>query len=80
MCPRKGEIKRLISGRNPAPMGHGCTLVSVATVQQRESTDPSLPIRNSNHTMLARCAALCATCSYRKKLTRACKVQAQITP
>ncbi|KAG8306898.1 hypothetical protein J6590_035976 [Homalodisca vitripennis] len=28
--------------------------------------------------MLARCAALCAACSFREKLTRACKVQAQI--
>ncbi|KAG8271900.1 hypothetical protein J6590_052955 [Homalodisca vitripennis] len=41
--------------------------------------DPSLPIQNSDHAMLARCAALCAACSFRKKkLTRACKVQAQI--
>ncbi|KAG8310035.1 hypothetical protein J6590_072007 [Homalodisca vitripennis] len=40
--------------------------------------DPSLPIQNSDHAMLARCAALCAARSFRKKLTRACKVQAQI--
>ncbi|KAG8321179.1 hypothetical protein J6590_051454 [Homalodisca vitripennis] len=40
--------------------------------------DPSLPIQNSDHAMLARCAALSAACSFRKKkLTRACKVQAQ---
>ncbi|KAG8275954.1 hypothetical protein J6590_074860 [Homalodisca vitripennis] len=25
--------------------------------------DPSLPIQNSDHAMLARCAALCAACS-----------------
>ncbi|KAG8257354.1 hypothetical protein J6590_052222 [Homalodisca vitripennis] len=45
----------------------------------RASTkDPSVPIQNSDHAMLARCAALCAACSFRKKITRTCKVQAQI--
>ncbi|KAG8271880.1 hypothetical protein J6590_052937 [Homalodisca vitripennis] len=49
------------------------------SILARASTkDPSLPIQNSDHAMLARCAALCAACSFREKLTRACKVQAQI--
>ncbi|KAG8319982.1 hypothetical protein J6590_079595 [Homalodisca vitripennis] len=57
-------------------MNHSEPLLFCPVTTQRASTkDPSLPIQTSDHAMLARCAALAL---FEKKLTRACKVQAQI--
>ncbi|KAG8311973.1 hypothetical protein J6590_031436 [Homalodisca vitripennis] len=53
-----------LAGRVPPPPPPHQTPRQVFTASTK---DPSLPIQNSDHVMLTRCAALCAACSFRRK-------------
>ncbi|KAG8287764.1 hypothetical protein J6590_030326 [Homalodisca vitripennis] len=54
----------VVTRKQTNPHGQGI----ISEVIEMACDDPSFPIQNSDHAMLARCAALCAACSFRKKI------------